>query len=99
MYFSMLVLKSILQHVCALEHKQSMQLTYSARFIIVWGDDLLTNMFFIHIEILILTCYDEMWMGKKKGTKYYNNKYIIGNNIRIGEHGASKELVIVIDNE
>jgi len=47
MYFSMLgdPLKLILQHVCALEHKQSMQLTYSARFIIVWGDDLLNNIF------------------------------------------------------
>jgi hypothetical protein len=56
-------------------------------------------MFFIHIETLILTCYDEMWKGKKKGTKYNNNKYIIGSNIRMGEHGASKELVIVIDNE
>jgi hypothetical protein len=62
MYFSMLgdLFKLILQHFCALEHKQNMQLTYSARFIIVWGDDLLTNMFFIHIEILILTCYGEM---------------------------------------
>jgi len=41
-----------------------------------------------------------MWKGKKKGTKYNNKKYIIGNNIiRMREHGASKELVIVIDNE
>jgi hypothetical protein len=40
-----------------------------------------------------------MWKGKKKGTKYNNKKYIIGSNIRMGEHGASKELVIVIDNE
>jgi len=70
MYFSMLgdPLKLILQHVCALEHKQSMQLTYSARFIIVWGDDLLNNMLFIHIEILILTCYDNV-EGKKEGNK------------------------------
>lgn len=71
MYFIMLEdpLKLILQHVCALEHKQTMQLTYSARFIILWGDDLLTNMFSIHIEALILTCYAEMSMGKKEGNK------------------------------